>query len=139
MSKLVTSPSYNPIKLVPPSLNLYNQGINTPTLNTNLVNNVNNIGINTPTLNTNLANNLNNQINNINTNIGNNIVGNINTVGNNINNLTNNINTGLDKVGKASSYNIGQQTITPLLNNVGLGQNNIPADNTRLVQLKDFL
>ena len=123
MSKLAHAPSYN-IKLVPPSLNLYNQGVKTG-LNTNLTNNLNNI---------------NNQVNNINTNITNNLAGNINTVGNTINNVTNNINTGLDKVGKASSYNVGQQVITPLLNNVGLGQtNNIAPDNTRLVQLKDFL
>lgn len=119
MSKLAHAPSYN-IKLVPPSLNLYNQGIKTD-------------------LNTNLTNNLNNQVNTINTNVANNLAGNINTVGNTINNVTNNINTGLDKVGKASSYNVGQQVITPLLNNVGLGQNNIAPDNTRLVQLKDFL
>lgn len=119
MSKLAHAPSYN-IKLVPPSLNLYNQGIKTD-------------------LNTNLTNNLNNQVNTINTNVANNLAGNINTVGNTINNVTNNINTELDKVGKASSYNVGQQVITPLLNNVGLGQNNIAPDNTRLVQLKDFL
>ena len=48
-------------------------------------------------------------------------------------------NCGLDKIGKASSYNVGAQNITPLLNNVGLQPGNVGTDNVRLPQLKDFL
>ena len=56
-----------------------------------------------------------------------------------MNNVIGNINSGLDKIGKASSYNVGANTITPLLNNAGLQTANIASDNTRLPQLKDFL
>ena len=67
---------------------------------------------------------------------------NINTLNNyltnNFNNFVGNINCGLNKIGKASSYNIGENTITPLLNNVGLQKNNITNDNRRLPQLKNF-
>ena len=102
--------------MLPPNINVPN--VTAPTLN----------DIITPGVSNNLVNNLNNNINTLNTNIG-----------NNVNNAVGNINTGLDKLGKASSYNVGANTITPLLNNAGLQTANIASDNTRLPQLKDFL
>ena len=141
-------PSINTPTINTPSLNVPNinvPSINTPTINTPNLNvpninvpsintpNLNVPSINTPNINTNLGldnlgNALNNNINNLNTNLT-----------NNVNNVVGNINSGLDKMGKASSYNVGANTITPLLNNAGLQTANIAADNTRLPQLKDFL
>ena len=141
-------PSINTPTLNTPNLNVPNinvPSINTPTINTPNLNvpninvpsintpNLNVPSINTPNINTNLGldnvgNALNNNINNLNTNLT-----------NNVNNVVGNINSGLDKMGKASSYNVGANTITPLLNNAGLQTANIAADNTRLPQLKDFL
>ena len=139
----ITTPTVNIPNIATPTVNIPNiatptvniPGINTPTVNIPTINTptITTPNINTPILNTNIGNTLNNNINNINTNI-NNLN---NNLGNNINNVVGNINTGLDKVGKASSYNVGAQSITPLLNNVGL--NNVTTDNTRLPQLKDFL
>ena len=77
-----------------------------------------NPGIN-PAINSNIGN-LNNQINTFSNNLvnnTNNVISNVNNVGNALNNVNNNINTGLDKITKASSYNIGANTVTPLLNN----------------------
>ena len=144
----INVPSINTPTINTPSLNVPNinvPSINTPTINTPNLNvpninvpsintpNLNVPSINTPNINTNLGldnlgNALNNNINNLNTNIT-----------NNVNNVVGNINSGLDKMGKASSYNVGANTITPLLNNAGLQTANIAADNTRLPQLKDFL
>ena len=56
-----------------------------------------------------------------------------------MNNVVGNINTGLDKLGKAGSYNVGQNTITPLLNNAGLQTANIAADNVRLPTVQDAI
>jgi len=62
-----------------------------------------------------------------------NIVANVNNIGYNVenavNNVNNNINDGLDKLTKASSYNVWAQSITPLLNNIGLNQNNTSPGN----------
>ena len=144
----INVPSINTPTINTPSLNVPNinvPSINTPTINTPNLNvpninvpsintpNLNVPSINTPNINTNLGldnlgNALNNNINNLNTNLT-----------NNVNNVVGNINSGLDKMGKASSYNVGANTITPLLNNAGLQTANIAADNTRLPQLKDFL
>ena len=144
----INVPSINTPTINTPSLNVPNinvPSINTPTINTPNLNvpninvpsintpNLNAPSINTPNINTNLGldnlgNALNNNINNLNTNLT-----------NNVNNVVGNINSGLDKMGKASSYNVGANTITPLLNNAGLQTANIAADNTRLPQLKDFL
>ena len=129
----ITTPKIDLPKLNAPNINI--PSINTPNINTNLGNvlndNVRDIGTNitTPNLTTNIGNTLNNNIQNINTNIG-----------NNINNAIGNVNSGLDKIGKASSYNVGANSITPLLNNVGLNINNgTTTDNNKLPQLKDFL
>ena len=132
----VTTPTLNVPNIATPTINVPN--ITTPTLNVPNVTtpNINVPNVTAPTLNdiitpgvsNNLVNNLNNNINTLNTNIG-----------NNVNNAVGNINTGLDKLGKASSYNVGANTITPLLNNAGLQTANIASDNTRLPQLKDFL
>ena len=134
----ITTPNIDIPKINTPNLNI--PSINTPQLNVPTINTPNlNIpsintpqlnvpSINTPTLNTNLGNVVNNNINALNTNIG-----------NNVNNVVGNINSGLDKIGKASSYNVGAQNITPLLNNVGLQPGNVGTDNVRLPQLKDFL
>ena len=144
----INVPSINTPTINTPSLNVPNinvPSINTPTINTPNLNvpninvpsintpNLNVPSINTPNINTNLGldnlgNALNNNINNLNTNLT-----------NNVNNVVGNINSGLDKMGKASSYNVGANTITPLLNNAGLQTANIAADNTRLPQLQDFL
>ena len=144
----INVPSINTPTINTPSLNVHNinvPSINTPTINTPNLNvpninvpsintpNLNVPSINTPNINTNLGldnvgNALNNNINNLNTNLT-----------NNVNNVVGNINSGLDKLGKASSYNVGANTITPLLNNAGLQTANIAADNTRLPQLQDFL
>jgi len=144
----INVPSINTPTINTPSLNVPNinvPSINTPTINTPNLNvpninvpsintpNLNVPSINTPNINTNLGldnlgNALNNNINNLNTNLT-----------NNVNNVVGNINSGLDKMGKASSYNVGANAITPLLNNAGLQTANIAADNTRLPQLKDFL
>ena len=126
LSKLASGNSYNRAPINTPSLNNIVPTINTPNINTNLGNVVNPSlnkivpSINTPSLNTNIGNNINNAVGNVNNAIG-------------------NINTGLNKLGKAESYNVGAQSITPLLNNVGLNPNNVIKDNTRLPQLKDFL
>ena len=129
----ITTPKIDLPKLNTPNINI--PSINTPNINTNLGNvltdNVRNIGTNitTPNLTTNIGNTINNNIQNLNTNIG-----------NNINNAIGNVNSGLDKIGKASSYNVGANSITPLLNNVGLNINNgTTTDNNKLPQLKDFL
>ena len=144
----INVPSINTPTINTPSLNVPNinvPSINTPTINTPNLNvpninvpsintpNLNVPSINTPNINTNLGldnvgNALNNNINNLNTNLT-----------SNVNNVVGNINSGLDKLGKASSYNVGANTITPLLNNAGLQTANIAADNTRLPQLQDFL
>ena len=63
---------------------------------------------------------------------------NSNLVNNNINSrvipINNNVNNiQLDKMTKATSYDVGNQAINPLLNNVGLNQNN------NLANLKNFL
>ena len=132
----ITTPTINVPNITTPTINVPN--VTTPTLNVPNVTtpNINVPNVTAPTLNdiitpgvsNNLVNNLNNNINTLNTNIG-----------NNVNNAVGNINTGLDKLGKASSYNVGANTITPLLNNAGLQTANIASDNTRLPQLKDFL
>ena len=129
----ITTPKIDLPKLNTPNINI--PSINTPNINTNLGNvltdNVRNIGTNitTPNITTNIGNTINNNIQNLNTNIG-----------NNINNAIGNVNSGLDKIGKASSYNVGANSITPLLNNVGLNINNgTTTDNNKLPQLKDFL
>ena len=122
----INVPSINTPNLNVPTINTPN--INVPTINTQ---NLNVPSINTPNINTNLGNvgnTLNNNINTLNNNLT-----------NNVNNVVGNINSGLDKIGKASSYNVGANTITPLLNNAGLQTANIASDNTRLPQLKDFL
>lgn len=72
--------------------------------------------LNNASINPNITNNLNNQINMINNNV--------NNLGNAINNFGKNMNTGMEKMARASSYNVGAQSITPLLNNVGLNKNN---------------
>ena len=51
--------------------------------------------------------------------LGNNFNNSINSIGNNFNNT---INIGLNKLTKAGSYDVNQQSINPLLNNVGLNQ-----------------
>jgi len=122
----VTTPTLNVPNVTTPTLNVPN--VTTPTLNVPNVTAPTLNDIITPGVSNNLVNNLNNNINTLNTNIG-----------NNVNNAVGNINTGLDKLGKASSYNVGANTITPLLNNAGLQTANIASDNTRLPQLKDFL
>ena len=138
MSRLAPASSYTTSKIVTPQLNPLNPELKVPTINTNIGDNLNN-KINT--INTNIENNVNNVVGNINT-VGNNVnnaVNNINTVGDTLNNVSNSINNGLDKLGKSSSYNVGPQSITPILNQVGLGQANVAPDNTRLIQLKDFI
>lgn len=124
----INTPNINHPKINTPNINL--PSINTPNLNTNLGNVINdNVrGINTPNINTNIGNAINDNIKNINTNIG-----------NNVNNAINNVNSGLDRIGKASSYNVGANSITPLLNNVGLNTNNGVTTNNKLPQLKDFI
>ena len=125
----INTPNLNMPEIKAPNINIPN--INTPNINTNLGNVINdNIrNVNTPNINTNIGNTINDNIKNINTNIG-----------NNINNVIGNVNSGLDKLGKASSYNVGSNSITPLLNNVGLNANNeITTNNNKLPQLKDFI
>ena len=125
----INTPNLNMPEIKAPNINIPN--INTPNINTNLGNVINdNIrNVNTPNINTNIGNTINDNIKNINTNIG-----------NNINNAIGNVNSGLDKLGKASSYNVGSNSITPLLNNVGLNANNeITTNNNKLPQLKDFI
>ena len=122
----ITTPTINVPNVTTPTLNIPN--VTTPTLNVPNVTAPTLNDIITPGVSNNLVNNLNSNINTLNTNIG-----------NNVNNVVGNINTGLDKIGKASSYNVGANTITPLLNNAGLQTANIVPDNTRLPQLKDFL
>ena len=132
----LTVPTINTPNLTVPTINTPNLNvptINTPNINVPTINtpNLNVPSINTPNINTNLGNvgnTLNNNINTLNNNLT-----------NNVNNVVGNINSGLDKIGKASSYNVGANTITPLLNNAGLQTANIASDNTRLPQLKDFL
>ena len=127
----INTPNINVPTINTPNLNV--PTINTPNINVPTINtpNLNVPSINTPNINTNLGNvgtTLNNNINTLNNNLT-----------NNVNNVVGNINSGLDKIGKASSYNVGANTITPLLNNAGLQTANIASDNTRLPQLKDFL
>ncbi len=92
-------------------------------------------------INSTIQNNVNNQINQINQ-VNNNVISNVNNIGNNvgnaINNVNNNINAGLDKITKASSYNVGPQSITPILNNVGLNQNNTSPEINKNENLKNF-
>ena len=97
-----------------------------------------------PNINSNIQNNVNNQINPINqiNQVNNNVIANVNNIGNNvgnaINNVNNNINAGLDRITKASSYNVGPQSITPILNNVGLNQNNTSPEINKNENLKNF-
>ena len=125
LSRLAHGNSYNKVGINTPSLNKLVPTINTPNINVPTINtpNINVPNINTPNIKTNLGNALNDNVRNINTNI---------------NNVVGDVNSGLDKIGKASSYNVGANTITPLLNNAGLNVPNVK-DNVRLPQLKDFL
>ena len=45
----------------------------------------------------------------------------------------------LDKMARATSYNVSNQAINPLLNNVGLNQNNALDQNNNLFNLKNFV
>lgn len=100
LSRLTPAMSYNIANLNPSQIGLYNNTKDKPIMiNDNLR------GV----LNSNI-NNINNSINNANTTVGNNI-------NNVIGNVNNNLNNGLDKLTKASSYNVGAQSITPNLNN----------------------
>lgn len=100
LSRLTPAMSYNLANLNPSQIGLYNNIKDKPIMiNDNL----------RRVLNSNI-NNVNNSINNLNTNIGNNI-------NNAVGNVNNNLNSGLDKLTKASSYNVGAQSITPNLNN----------------------
>ena len=145
LSKLTHGNSYNKVGINTPSLDKLAPAINTPNINVPTINapNINVPTINTPNINVPTINapNINvPTINtpNINTNIGNAINDNVRDINTNINNVVGNVNSGLDRIGKASSYNVGANTITPLLNNAGLNAPNVN-DNVRLPQLKDFL
>jgi len=145
LSKLTHGNSYNKVGINSPSLDKLAPTINTPNINVPTINtpNINVPTINTPNINVPTINapNINvPTINtpNINTNIGNAINDNVRDINTNINNVVGNVNSGLDRIGKASSYNVGANTITPLLNNAGLNAPNVN-DNVRLPQLKDFL
>ena len=122
----INTPNINIPNVTTPNINIPN--VTTPTINTPNINLPTLNNIITPGASPNLVNNINNNINTLNTNIG-----------NNVNNVVGNINTGLDKLGKAGSYNVGQNTITPLLNNAGLQTANIAADNVRLPTVQDAI
>ena len=122
----VTTPNINIPNVTTPTVNIPN--VTTPTINTPNVNLPTLNNIITPGASPNLVNNINNNINTLNTNIG-----------NNVNNVVGNINTGLDKLGKAGSYNVGQNKINTLLNNSGLQTANIAADNVRLPTVQDAI
>ena len=139
----INTPTLKNPNIITPNVNIPN--INTPNINIPNINtpNINLPSINTPNLNTNLGNVISDNTRGINTNLGNAINNNINNlntnIGNNVNNAINNVNSELDKIGKASSYNVGANSITPLLNNVGLNINNGVTTDNKLPQLKDFI
>lgn len=155
LSKLAPGNSYNKVGINTPSLDKLAPTINTPNINVPTINTpninvpaintpninvptINTPNINIPTINTPNINVPNINTPNINTNIGNAINDNVRNINTNINNVVGNVNSGLDKIGKAGSYNVGANSITPLLNNAGLNVPNVK-DNVRLPQLKDFL
>ena len=134
----INVPTINTPKIDVPTINTPN--INVPTINTPNINvpTINTPNINVPTINTPNINVPTINTPNIKTNLGNALNDNVRNINTNINNVVGDVNSGLDKIGKASSYNVGANTITPLLNNAGLNVPNVK-DNVRLPQLKDFL
>ena len=65
--------------------------------------------------------------------VSNNINSQVIPINNNVNNIQ------LDKMARSTSYNVSNQAINPLLNNVGLNQNNALDQNNNLFNLKNFV